>query len=454
MFPSLLPVLLSILAIFRPSCRILLQPSGIHMAYTERPFEVSFRWTSSFPLWDCIVLVRQSYCPGIPDDTEWLEVEPNWIWTYDPASMLWEVTYTVILQDIYPECQYQYMIGAGVIWTQVRTFKVKTPYNLLTPSETDLLSSASFLVVGDLGVGQSGEATRKSLFRFRDTGLWDALIHLGDIAYNLESPQPYLDRVYFEELEPLTSTFPYMVLPGNHELRHNYTKYKADFRMPDNSASQGSSLYYSFNLGRAHFVTVSSDHFYSWSEEERLTHWNWLVEDLQTANKHRDTAPWLILMIHRPLYCGVNVNLPSDDDEGNNKDCYVKSAIIRRNLEELVYEMGVDVVLQAHNHNYQRLKPIYQNVSVASDYDDDHHHISPQAPLYILEGAAGNPEGNDEVTPTPQEWLSYQNRGYGFGTVRVMNGTHLYWEHYDSESGELLDYVWVVKTTPRYLSSQ
>ena len=454
MFSALLPFFLSVLAIFRPGSRFLIYPSGIHMAYTERPNELSFRWTSSFPLCDSTFLVRQSYCPGTPDDPEWLDVQVEWVWSYDIASRTWEVVYTAILQDIYPECEYEYFIGAGVIWTPIRKFKVKTPYSPSSPSEADLLSPASFLIVGDLGVGTTGEATRESLFRFQATGEWDALLHLGDIAYNLEDFEPYLDRVYFQELEPLTSIFPYMVIPGNHELRHNYTKYKADFRMPDNAASQGSSLFYSFNLGRAHIVAISSDHFYEWPEAERLTHWNWLVEDLEAANRNREIAPWLIVLMHRPLYCGVDYTLPLDYEEGPNRDCSYRTEPLKLQLEELFYASGVDVILDAHNHNYQRLMPIYHNSTVPSAYDDQHTHKAPQAPLYILEGSAGNDEGNDVLTPTPQVWMSYQSRSYGFGTMKVFNTSHFYWEHYDSESEELLDYVWVVKETPRYVSRQ
>ena len=451
MFSAVLPFLLSILAIFRPTSRFLIYPSGIHMAYTEHPYELSFRWTSSFPLWDCAILVRQSFCSGTPDDPEWLEVSAEWVWSYDMASRIWEVVYTAILQDIYPECAYEYFIGAGVVWTPIHTFKVKTPYSPSSPSEMDLFSPASFLVVGDLGVGAGGEATRSSLFRFQAAGNWDALIHLGDIAYNLEDLKPYTDRVYFQEIEPLASILPYMVIPGNHEVRHNYTKYKADFRMPDNPASQGSSLYYSFNLGRAHIVAISSDHFYEWPEEERLTHWNWLVEDLESANRHREIAPWLIVLMHRPLYCGVDYTLPLDYEDNANRDCSSRSEPIKAYLEELFYTSGVDVVFEAHVHNYQRLMPIYHNLTVPSAYDDLHTHRAAQAPLYILEGSAGNPEGNDLLTPTPQSWMSYQNRHYGFGTMTIINTTHFYWEHYDSESNELLDYVWIIKDSDRYI---
>ncbi len=59
--------------------------------------------------------------------------------------------------------------------------------------------------------------------------------------------------------EPLAANFPYMTIPGNHEDYQNATHYAARYNMPTNDANDGSDLFYSFNLGLAHYVLFDTD---------------------------------------------------------------------------------------------------------------------------------------------------------------------------------------------------
>lgn len=128
---------------------------------------------------------------------------------------------TAILKGIDPECMYEYSVGAGVIWTESRELKVWTPY-YEEPSENDLNHAAKLIVIGDLGVGISGDKTRIALQRQIALNQEDAIIHLGDIASDLDLLCPSVSRAYFQAMEPLTSRIPYMVLPGNHEKASNF----------------------------------------------------------------------------------------------------------------------------------------------------------------------------------------------------------------------------------------
>ena len=52
-------------------------------------------------------------------------------------------------------------------------------------------------------------------------------------------------------------------------------------------------------------------------------------------------------------------------------------------LETLFYENGVDVIIQGHEHSYERLWPVYNETVTAKNY------INPRAPVHIISGAAG-----------------------------------------------------------------
>lgn len=58
-------------------------------------------------------------------------------------------------------------------------------------------------------------------------------------------------------------------------------------------------------------------------------------------------------------------------------------------LEDLFFNYGVDVVLQAHEHSYERLWPQYKGVVLARNYSN------PQAPVQLITGAAGSRHGSD-----------------------------------------------------------
>ena len=415
------------------------------MAFTERQNEVSLLWTSPFPLWQATVLVRQVQCGGDSEETDWTEVVPTQRWNYIHTSAQWEVVYRVVLTEIYPECEYEYSVGAGMVWTAGRKFRTWTPYSEDTPSLGDLEHVAKLIVLGDLGIGSSGDKTRLALSNLLRTSREDAIVHLGDIAYNLDSLQPSCSRTYFQDMESLISRIPYMVLPGNHEKFVNYTQYIADFRMPVTADNEGSNFFYSFNLGRGHFVALSNEHVYDSSDWEQKKHIAWLRKDLQTANLHREKTPWVVVMTHRPLYCTVNYYL-NEQATQPNKDCTFRAEHLKGLIEDILVEEKVDLFLQAHVHNYQRLTQILHNQTVSGPQDEPHYVRNARAPVYVVEGAAGNEEGQDWLSPTPQLWTVEQRREIGFGLLRVVNASHLYWEHRDSDTGAVQDYLWLEKS--------
>ena len=62
-------------------------------------------------------------------------------------------------------------------------------------------------------------------------------------------------------------------------------------------------------------------------------------------------------------------------------------------LEDIFYDYGVDVVLEAHEHSYERLWPMYKNIVLAKNY------TNPPAPVQLVTGAAGSKHGVDLMNP-------------------------------------------------------
>ena len=59
------------------------------------------------------------------------------------------------------------------------------------------------------------------------------------------------------------------------------------------------------------------------------------------------------------------------------------SVFIFSSLEPLFFQYGVDLIIEAHEHSYERLWPVYNDTVTA------HNYINPQAPVHLISGAAG-----------------------------------------------------------------
>lgn len=87
-------------------------------------------------------------------------------------------------------------------------------------------------------------------------------------------------------VQPISSFHPYMAIPGNHEHNYNFTHYSARFLMPYNEAAAGTNMFYSFDMGPAHFIMFNTEPLAMTTHrpEEAQTVVNWLKDDIAKAN--------------------------------------------------------------------------------------------------------------------------------------------------------------------------
>ena len=351
------------------------------------------------------------------------------------------------------ECQYQYFVGMTWLWSDTYYFSGLTPDYEKPYEQLDLLTKV--LIFGDWGIGPVGTDTSNLLYAHSKMRAFDAIIHIGDMGYDLHSFNGKVGDEFGRIKEPVAANYPYMTIPGNHEDHSNFTAYKTRYNMPVNEANNGTSTFFSFNLGLAHYIMIDTELYFHSYYDARQTQMNWLKEDLKKANEERDIRPWLFVGSHHPLYCGVDWRLPLDLNNfgsfNGNGNCGVDTLKLRPIFEDLFNEAGVDIYWQAHVHNYERDSPIYNNVTVLSDDDGPNHHFNANAPVYIVTGNAGNHDShNDPISPTPQLWERFGSNSYGYGLFTVYNKTHTYWEYYDSFTTEVIDHLWLVKDRPTY----
>lgn len=130
--------------------------------------------------------------------------------------------------------------------------------------------------------------------------------------------------------QPVAALTPWMVGVGNHEQFYNWAAYMARYKMPMNTiqdsgyASEG-NFWYAFTYGNVRWISISSEHPLDDGSPQRT----FLEKSLASAVANRNLVPWIILSIHKPLYC-------SDSHSG---DFY------RTAIESLMLEHDVDLVI-------------------------------------------------------------------------------------------------------------
>lgn len=423
-----------------------LYPEQIHLSWTENEGEMRAMWVTYWPV-SSVISYRPILCGGISSPTKWINVQGSSI-SFNEGQTITRIQYihTGVISGLNENCYYEYSVGDGLFWSDIYVFSGRTP-DYSAPYNT---KEVEMIIIGDWGTRHNGVYTKRLLLEESKIRDFDGILHVGDFAYDLHSLDGRVGDKWLNLVEPIAASFAYMTLPGNHEGHQNFTHYKTRFNMPLNEANNGTSYFYSFDMGPAHFVMMNTEVYFSSSNVTAITQMNWLLDDLKKANNNRELRPWLIVLSHHPLYCSVNWELPLLQ---NNGDCGHNAVMLQEQLDDVLYQNGVDIYFQAHVHNYEREAAIYKNLTVPSEFDGPNIHIGPKAPIYITNGNAGNYEGhNDPTSPTPQDWAQFWSNDYGYGRLIVYNNTHLYYEQYSSPDVSCMDHVWVIKTQNRYNS--
>ncbi|KAH7280095.1 hypothetical protein KP509_37G052100 [Ceratopteris richardii] len=203
-------------------------------------------------------------------------------------------------------------------------------------------------IVGDLGLTYNSSSTL-DLIASNGPSL---LLMLGDFSYanqyttagtkgascyscefpnspTRESYQPHWDA-WGRFMEPLVSTIPMIVIEGNHEIEPQadnvtFAAYKARFAVPHEESGSNSQLFYSFDADGIHFIMLGGYVDYNRTGEQFF----WLKSDLEKVN--REVTPWLVAAWHPPWY-------------NSYRSHYQEAECMRLEMEDLLYEHGVDVV--------------------------------------------------------------------------------------------------------------
>jgi hypothetical protein len=204
----------------------------------------------------------------------------------------------------------------------------------------------SFVAIGDSGTGSSQQRQIAALMA-ADT--YDVMLHAGDIAYGNtggtgEATYKTLNDWFFDVYASLLPSHALFTTEGNHDSRSNNgngVAYLDAFSLPTNGASPAypdhAERYYSFDYGRAHFVVLDTEFAFQ-DTTRRAEQLSWLESDLAAT-----TEQWKIALFHRSPYS-------AGGEHGSD-------LVVRNAFAPLFEQYGVQLVVSAHEHDYERTLP-------------------------------------------------------------------------------------------------
>lgn len=355
-------------------------------------------------------------------------------------------THWILLDQLTPDTLYFYRCGDPYYgWSVEYSFKTAPS---LTERKENINShhQLQVYIYGDMGLTDNltlplvaQRVQNRVMQNQMKQHLSQFVVHIGDIGYAdvsfaMKPPRDFEDvwYLFMTGIEPISAHVPYMVCPGNHEMNEhssnppysiNFTVYNSLFRMPGyNDQTKPHSMWYSFNYGNIHFVSISTEtdfpgQFFPCTFGDQL---QWLKNDLAAVN--RSATPWVVVYGHRPIYS-------SQIEFSKNNMPIADSAILQKVFEQILHDYHVDLFMVGHVHSYERMYPIYQNKVFTHSYDNPVHTV------YIVNGGAGCVEG---LTPGSYyqntTWtgkVSYKSQGYGILSTDIKSDKlSLKWQYF------------------------
>lgn len=232
------------------------------------------------------------------------------------------------------------------------------------PSEHQVVRLAA---MGDTRSGDSGQIQLGSaLYHVDESKPLEGIVLLGD---NLSfSGEPEYFGPHF--LQPyhalLKNGVQFYAVLGNHDVIGGF----ADFQIHEPLLGMTGKRYYTKVFGDNVVQVFFLDSNTIMGDPGQL---KWLIHELQ-----KSVAAWQVVAMHTPIYGGIARRPHADEN-------------LRKRLEPIFVDGGVDITLAGHNHVYQRLRPKegIQHFIAGSGGKIDHGQLLPTDPDLLV--------GNDLV---------------------------------------------------------
>lgn len=281
-------------------------------------------------------------------------------------------------------------------------------------------SSIKIAAVGNWGCTSNSQATVNNI----NSKNPELVLGLGDYSYE-NTP-----NCWFNEIKAFDGKMKISI--GNHDV---ITKKLLDSYLNHFSLSK---QYYSFDFQSVHLLTMATELEWETGSEQ----YKFVKNDLEQVSKDPNIK-WIIVTMHKPIYTSPN-GCSASSCEG--------SKTLRDSYHPLFDQYGVDLVLEAHMHSYQRSYPIKYNVDNPSKpiitSSDKNNYNNPSGEIFAIVATGGinfhSLAGKAPFTATQQDSK--------FGILEMQFSNSKLDTKFISNAGSTMDHFTVTKTTKKLTS--
>jgi 3D (Asp-Asp-Asp) domain-containing protein len=188
--------------------------------------------------------------------------------------------------------------------------------------------------------------------------------------------------------------------------------------------------YYSFKYQNVYYIAMSTELPYA----KDSVQYSFVSNELARAASDPGTD-WIVVYYHKLAYTS-----PSE---------HPASSRLRDTYHPLFDRYGVDIVFQAHNHNYQRSYPLKYNASSPSNpiiaETDENRYNDPDGQIYITVGTAG--AGRYSLDGRASYIVTQTSFPRGFLNIEVLNGGTTFSGKFYANDGTIIDQFVITKAT-------
>jgi predicted phosphodiesterase len=268
----------------------------------------------------------------------------------------------------------------------------------------------NFAAVGDWGCGSNAKNAVNNIISKNP----ELVLALGDYSYRTSAD------CWLKIVDPIDAKMKIAI--GNHE---NITlpllrQYMSHFNL--------TNQYYSFSYQNVHFIVISTELPYGVYSNQ----YNFVKNDLLTAASNPN-IDWIVVYFHKLM-----ITSPSR---------FPPEPLLSDTYQPLFEKYGVDLILQGHNHNYERTYPIkFNSINTSNPIQTSTSTTSytdPDGQIFVTVGTGGRRIHNFTDTA---DYSVKQYLGFGILNVDITNnGRSLTGKFYANNNGTVIDQFNITK---------